>query len=622
LILLVSFLSLSIALQFVAAARAISQIRVGRSAFAWGAIAVAMALIGIRHVVTLSSAWRADPATIMFDPVVEGVTLLISATLVVGVWAIGRAFNELRENDVRLCTSEMELKRIIDTSIDGILLADNEGRIVQFSAGAERIFGYAAHEVVGRSIDFLLPERYHAVHDGCMRTFAAGKEEGRLMGSRGQIFGRRKNGVEFPAEASIAKFDVDGRIFFTAILRDVSARQQEQALLYQAQKMETVGQLTGGIAHDFNNLLLVIGGTLEMLQDELSGRPTAQSLISMALMATERGARLNQQLLAFARKQPLVPVVVDINVLIREEAELLRRSLGEHFEVGMVLGGGLWRATVDKGQLQNALLNLAVNARDAMPEGGKVTIETSNAHLDRSYAAQHHDVPAGQYVLIAVSDTGHGMSREVQARAFEPFFTTKGLGQGTGLGLSMIYGFVKQSGGHLKLYSEVEHGTTVKIYLPRAHPDVVAAAGWGPTLDAGTVGSPAGFVGGSETILVVEDDPEVRVYVTGVLRSFGYNVIAVEDGPAVLSALVTVKSLDLLFTDVVLPHGMNGKQVSAAVLERFPDAAVVFTSGYTKNAIVHNGRVDDETWLLSKPYSRQELGKTVRSLLDARRAIR
>jgi PAS domain S-box-containing protein len=621
-ILLVSILLLSIALQFVAAARAISQIRVGRVAFAWGIIAFAMALIGIRHVVTLVGAWGADPATISFDPVVEGVTLLISITLVVGVWAIGRAFRELRDDDVRHRTSEMELKRIVDTSIDGILLADRGGRIVQFSAGAERIFGYAADEVVGRPIDCLLPERYHAFHDVYMRTFAAGKEEGRLMGSRGQIFGRRKNGAEFPAEASIAKFDVDGRIFFTAILRDVSARQQEEALLYQAQKMETVGQLTGGIAHDFNNLLLVILGSLEMLQDEVADRPTAQNCVSMAMMAAERGAQLNRQLLAFARKQPLVPVVVDINALIREETELVRRSLGERNEVEMVLGGGLWKSVVDKAQLQHALLNLAINARDAMPEGGKVTIETSNAHFDRSYAAQHHDVSAGQYVLIAVSDTGQGMSPEVQARALEPFFTTKAFGQGTGLGLSMIYGFVKQSGGHLKLYSEIGHGTTLKIYLPRAHPDVVAAAGRGTAKDAGTNGSTAGFVGGSEAILVVEDDPEVRVYVTGVLRGFGYNVIAVEDGPATLSILATIETLDLLFTDVVLPHGMDGKQVSAAVLERFPDAAVIFTSGYTKNAIVHNGRLDDETWLLSKPYSRQELGRTVRSMLDARRAGR
>lgn len=225
-ILMVSILLLSIALQFVAAVLAISQIGVGRFAFAWGTIAFAMVLIGIRHVVALVGAWGADPATISFDPVVDGVTLLISIALVAGMWAIGRAFRELREDDVRHRTSEMELKRIVDTSIDGILLADYDGKIVQFSAGAERIFGYAADEVVGRSIDFLLPERYHAVHAGCMRTFAAGKEEGRLMGSRGQIFGRSKNGVEFPAEASIAKFDVDGRIFFTAILRDVSARKR------------------------------------------------------------------------------------------------------------------------------------------------------------------------------------------------------------------------------------------------------------------------------------------------------------------------------------------------------------------------------------------------------------
>ena len=227
----VSILLLSIALQFIAAALAISQIRFGRFAFAWGAIALAMALIAIRHVMPLIVAWSADPATISFDPVGGGVTLLISVTLVVGVWAIGRAFRKLREDDVRHRTSEMELKRIVDTSIDGILLADHEGRIVQFGAGAERIFGYAAAEVVGRPIDLLLPERYHAFHGAYMQTFAAGKEEGRLMGSRGQIFGRRKNGAEFPAEASIAKFDVDGRIFFTAILRDVSARQKEEALL-------------------------------------------------------------------------------------------------------------------------------------------------------------------------------------------------------------------------------------------------------------------------------------------------------------------------------------------------------------------------------------------------------
>jgi PAS domain S-box-containing protein len=620
--LLVSILLLSIVLQFVAAALAIARIRVGRFAFAWGTIALAMALLGIRHVVTLIGAWGVDPATISFDPVVGGMTLLISVSLVAGVWAVGSAFGKLLEDDVRHRTSEMELKRIVDTSIDGILLMDHDGRVVQFSAGAERIFGYTADEVVGQPMDFLLPERYRAVHHIYVRSFAASKEEGRLMGSRGQIFGCRKNGTEFPAEASIAKFEVDGRMFFTAILRDVSARQQEEALLYQAQKMETVGQLTGGIAHDFNNLLLVIGGYLEMLQEEVAGRPTAQSYVSMAQTATERGAQLNRQLLAFARKQPLVPVVVDINALIREETELLRRSLGEHFEVETVHGGGLWKAVVDKGQLQNALLNLAINARDAMPDGGKVTIETSNAHLDRDYVSQHHDVPAGQYVLIAVSDTGHGMSPEVKARALEPFFTTKAFGQGTGLGLSMIYGFVKQSGGHLKLYSEIGHGTTVKIYLPRAHPHVVAAAGIGAAMNAGTSGSTVGFIGGTETILVVEDDPEVRVYVTGVLRNFGYNVIAVEDGPAVLSVLPTIESLDLLFTDVVLPHGMNGKRVSAVVLERFPDAAVVFTSGYTKNAIVHNGRLDDETWLLSKPYSRQELGRTVRSILDARRAGR
>jgi len=329
----------------------------------------------------------------------------------------------------------------------------------------------------------------------------------------------------------------------------------------------------------------------------------------MALTATERGARLNQQLLAFARKQPLVPVVVYINVLIREEAELLRRSLGEHFEVGMVLGGGLWRATVDKGQLQNALLNLAVNARDAMPEGGKVTIETSNAHLDRSYAAQHHDVPAGQYVLIAVSDTGHGMSREVQARAFEPFFTTKGPGKGTGLGLSMVYGIVKQSGGFIRVSSELGKGTSLEIYLPKI--DASEAV-----MSHKSVVPPQPFKN-KATILLVEDEDSLRDVIADFLQSGGHKVIKADSvGEACRKALELRLDFDLLLTDVVLKGG-NGKQLVRRLEEQGCTFRVIYMSGYTPNAIVHHGVLDPGILFLQKPFSRSALLDKIEEALSA-----
>ena len=388
---------------------------------------------------------------------------------------------------------------------------------------------------------------------------------------------------------------------------DVTERRELDERLRQSQRLEAIGQLTGGIAHDFNNLLTVILGNSELLLEHLEARPQARQLAEMTGEAAARGAALTNRLLAFARRQPLAPRPLDVNRLISGMDGLLRRTLTEEIEVELVRGGGLWVAEVDSAQLESALLNLAINARDAMPDGGRLTIETANASLDDSYAAAHLDVSPGQYVMISVSDSGSGMPAEVAARAFDPFFTTKAIGKGSGLGLSMVYGFVRQSGGHIKIYSETGEGTTVRLYLPRANADSCPTE---PVPEAPAI------VGGREHILVVEDDALVREHLIGQLKGLGYRVTGAASGHEALERLARHADIDLLFTDVVMPGGMNGRQLAdAARLDR-PDLKVLFTSGYTENAIVHHGRLDRGVHLLSKPYRRQELASKLRRVLD------
>ncbi len=364
--------------------------------------------------------------------------------------------------------SVRRFSEIVNIASDAIISVDKDQRIHLFNKGAEEIFGYAAEEMLGRSLDVLLPERFRDMHRGHLQEFGRSAEASRLMNARGMLMGRRKEGTEFPAKASISKVTSDGETIFTVILHDVTLREQREAQLRHAQGLQAVGQLTGGVAHDFNNLLAVIIGNLELAQDELENAPEPHELVARAIAASERGAALTARLLAFSRRQALEPKVVDLNKLVTGTTELLQRTLGETIEVETVTAGGLWRCKVDPAQVETLLLNLAVNARDAMPGGGKLTIETANARLDDDYAAAHAEVTPGQYVMLAVTDNGTGMPAEIAERAFEPFFTTKDAGQGTGLGLSMIYGFVKQSEGHVKIYSEVGHGTTVKVYLPRS----------------------------------------------------------------------------------------------------------------------------------------------------------
>jgi signal transduction histidine kinase len=396
---------------------------------------------------------------------------------------------------------------------------------------------------------------------------------------------------------------------YYSLVTDITERRATENQLRHAQRMEAIGKLTGGVAHDFNNLLGVISGNLELADDSIGTEGELRRMIRTALRATERGATLTRSLLAYARQQPLMPQVVDVNGLVREMADLLRRTVPESIRIEVVADVGLWRCEADPGQLQNALLNLVVNARDAMPEGGRLTIESGNAKLDDDYAAVHAELEPGQYVMLAVSDTGIGMPPDVIARAFDPFFTTKEVGKGTGLGLSMVYGFAKQSRGHARIYSEVGQGTTVRLYLPRALDKAEPAA-------APTEIQPAR----GETVLLVEDNQDFRTLTFALLRSFGYEVLEAADAESALRILERHGEVALLLTDVVLPGAMNGKLLAEQASRVRPHLKVLYMSGYTENAILHHGRLDPGVHLLQKPFRKRDLAAKVRAALDEGRA--
>lgn len=390
--------------------------------------------------------------------------------------------------------------------------------------------------------------------------------------------------------------------------REIAERRQAEEALVQAQKMRAVGHLTGGVAHDFNNLLTVISANLQMLEARLRDQPAHLKLVKAASKGVTRGAELTQKLLAFSRQQPLQPKEIDLNKLLADTTELLQRTLGEDIEIKTTATDGLWYAFGDAGQVQTALLNLAINARDAMAEGGVLTIETANARLDTDYAAHNVEVVPGDYVMVAVSDTGTGMSQEVLAHAFEPFFTTKETGEGSGLGLSMVYGFAKQSRGHVKIYSERGEGTTVKLYLPRT------PAGAQPLLQQPAIRKMPMARG--EAILVVEDEPEVREVAVTFLRELGYEVFETGDGQAALEILEKNPRVDVLFMDLVLPGEMSGPEVARQAQRSQPELKVLYTSGYTRNTIVHHGRLEEGMHLLGKPYNKEDLAQEIRELLN------
>ena len=420
---------------------------------------------------------------------------------------------------------------------------------------------------------------------------------------------RRKNGDVISVDVFTHEIAIEGHNARLAVVLDVTQRNIAEEQLRQAQKMEAIGQLTGGIAHDFNNLLAIIQGNIELVQERVKGDPKLAEMIDYALRASERGASLTKRLLAYSRQQPLAPKSVDIAVLIGGMTDLLRRALGETVEVKTHMASGLWPTRVDPHELEHAMLNLAVNARDAMPNGGTLSIEAENTHLDKAYAEHNIEVKPGAYVMVAITDTGSGMPKEVVDHVFEPFYTTKPIGQGSGLGLSMVYGFVKQSGGHIKIYSEPGRGTTIRLYLPR----IAAQQESEPVAHETAV--TAGHNG--ELILVVEDDPDVRKLVLGMVESLGYRTISAIDGPSALEALERVAKIDLLFTDVVLPRGMNGAALAKVAQERQKDLRVLYMSGYTRNAILHNGALDEGVQLITKPFRKADLAQKLREVLTA-----
>jgi PAS domain S-box-containing protein len=482
---------------------------------------------------------------------------------------------------------------------------DRGGRVINVSDFWLEQMGYRREEVIGRkSSDFLTePSRKYNVETG----LPALMQHGFVRQMPLQLV--RKDGTVFDVLTnSLAARDDSGAFLRSlAVSFDVTDWKRAEMQLRQSQKMEAIGQLTGGIAHDLNNLLTVILGNLERAEMAIDDPPRAARAIAGAMRGADRAAALTSQLLAFSRRQPLEPRVVDVGRLLTRLSDLLRRTLGEAIEIETVTAGGLWLAFCDPSQLESALVNLAVNARDAMSERGKLTLEAGNAWLDDDYVKANVDAKAGQYLMLAVTDTGSGMSVEIVERAFEPFFTTKPEGKGTGLGLSQVFGFVKQSDGHVKIYSEPGQGTTVRLYLPRAPAEAIAGV---------ERMFPAAAPTGSETILLVEDDHDVRAAVVGMLSDLGYTVIEAATPDEALRVLQSTKAA-LLFTDVVMPGSMTTNQMVEAALRLQPGIQVLFTSGYTENAITHHGRLDEGVHLISKPFKRDQLARKLRSLLDA-----
>ncbi|MCA1455398.1 PAS domain S-box protein [Bradyrhizobium sp. BRP22] len=518
---------------------------------------------------------------------------------IIGASKIAHDITESRRTQKALSQEIEERQHIFEASQDFLSVTDKQGNFVQVSPSARTILGYDPAEMVGRSaVEFIHPddlentrdEMRAARHRQSKRSF-----ETRLI---------RKDGEIVSLNWSATYSETVKRYFF--IGRDLTEKQAAEAQIRQVQKMDAVGQLTGGVAHDFNNILTVITGTIGILEEAVADRPDLVAIARLIDEAAERGANLTKHLLAFARKQPLQPVEVDINALILEAAKLLRPTLGEHIEVTPMLAEDAWTAMVDPNQLTTAILNLALNARDAMPRGGKLALESRNVYLDEGYASMHSEVTVGHYVMVAVSDSGTGIPAHLMEKVFDPFFTTKEVGKGTGLGLSMVFGFIKQSGGHIKIYSEERHGTSVKMYLPRA-------TGLGQTV--AEVQQAADVRGGHEVILVVEDDALVRKYVVTQITSLGYSTLEAANAAEALNIIDTGAPIDLLFTDVIMPGAMNGRQLVDEALKRRPGLKTLYTSGYTENAIVHHGRLDSGVLLLAKPYRKSELAKMIRLAL-------
>ncbi|MFZ6681046.1 PAS domain S-box protein [Undibacterium sp. Tian12W] len=543
-------------------------------------------------------------ATVIIDAIRENGRLL-------GFAKITRDITDRRKAEEALRQSEQQFSLLVQGVTDyAIYMLDKDGYVSNWNSGAQHIKGYRQEEVIGTHFSrFYTQEDQHSGVP--QRALLTARTEGRFEQEGWRV---RKDGSKFRAHVVIDPIynAFNEFVGYAKVTKDITekyeaaiALKKTELALQHAQKMETIGKLTGGIAHDFNNLLQIISGNLQLLSAEIAGNQHAEKRVTNALAGVRRGAKLASYLLSFGRRQALDPKVVNIGRFVIDMEDMLQRSLGETIEVETILADNLWNTFVDVAQVENALLNLAVNARDAMESVGKLTIEAGNVVLDESYARTHVEVNAGEYVMLAVSDVGSGMPPEVVSQAFEPFFSTKPEGKGTGLGLSMVYGFVKQSGGHINIYSEPGYGTTVKLYLPRSTEQESRLAL--QVLEE--------IIGGHETILVAEDDEQVRTTVITMLSTLGYTVLHAADAQSALAIIEAGAKIDLLFTDVVMPGPMRSPELARKAREHLPNLAVLFTSGYTQNAIVHGGRLDAGVELLSKPYSRETLARRIRSVI-------
>lgn len=543
---------------------------------------------------------------------------------------------ERRRTERALAEVTRRLDAILNNTMMAVFMMDDQQQCVFMNRAAEELTGFSFGETHGRPLHDVI---HHTRPDGSHFPLEECAID-RALPTRAQVQGEEvfvhKDGHFYPVAFTASPVHDDAGVAIGTVIevREISdelrTREMESAFqatlqrkvaealaerdlaerrFQQAQKMEALGKLTGGIAHDFNNLLQVIGGNLHMLAQDFAGTERAGRRVRNALKGVDRASQLSAQLLAFGRRQPLKPRVVNLGRILREMDDMLTRVLGEGIKVETVVGAGLWNCEVDTVQFENVVLNLAINARDAMQRQGKLTIEAGNAFLDDAYAEQH-GVDAGQYVMLAVTDTGCGIAADIMDQVFDPFFSTKPEGEGSGLGLSMVFGFVKQSGGHVKIYSEPDEGTTVRIYMPRSR----------KAEDVTSPQAAAPVVGGTDTILVVEDDEEVRATAVEMLSDLGYGVLQAINADAALAVIESGSAIDMLFTDVVMPGKLTSPELARLARQRFPDIAVLFTSGYTQNAIVHEGRLDEGVELLSKPYSRDSLARKTRLLLDRRKA--
>ncbi|MEM5542753.1 PAS domain S-box protein [Sulfitobacter sp. AS92] len=539
-----------------------------------------------------------------------------------------------KETNAALTKVSTRLDAILSNTTMAIFMMDDQQQCVFMNRAAEELTGYKFEETVGRSLHDVIhhthPDGRHFPIEDCAidRAFP---EDHQTQGEETFV---HKDGSFYPVGFTASPMkNEDGKTVGTVIeVRDLreelrarnaeiefsnalktkieeamAERDRLEAQLVQAQKMEAVGQLTGGIAHDFNNLLQVVGSNLQLLSKELAEGDAKRRFVDNAIAGVSRGANLTSQLLAFGRQQPLEPKPQNLGRLVRGMDDMLRRTLGEGIEIETVISGGLWNCLVDPAQLENVILNLAINARDAMSHHGKLTIEVGNASLDDAYARSQPNVTPGQYVMLAITDTGSGIAPEIMEKVFDPFFTTKETGEGTGLGLSMVYGFIKQSGGHIKLYSEEAQGTTVRVYLPRTQRQEESVR------QPVTTETP---IGSGEVILVVEDDAAVRETAVDLLRDLGYAVLTAENADSALAIVKSGVKINLLFTDVVMPGKVRSPELARETKAHLPNVGVLFTSGYTQNAIVHAGRLDEGVDLLSKPYTRERLALKIHEILS------